>query len=164
MLLVGQGERDRERFFVRNIKPEWTFDFRRNSLSGFSRLCDGNLRLLRYGHVAGFVSVPRPATGSQARLSRGGRESNYANQQKHDASRKNGPIEGADPLHAFAIESKRSRCNTQLAILPPQLAARQVTLTYNRIDYRHLKRRLAFLDTSIESAYVLEAWRAKQVA
>ena len=90
---------------MRNVTRRGGFGFRHNNLSGFSRIGDKNLLLLRFGQVAGLVSVPRPAAGSKAWLPGGGRESHYPNQQEHDASYKETPVAPDDSLHAFVHES-----------------------------------------------------------
>jgi len=105
MLLEGYWKSYGECFFVGDITRGWGFGLRHNSLSGFSRMGDGTLLLLRFGHVAGFVSVPRRAAGLKARPPGGGRKSDHANQQEHDASHKNAPVRGDDSLHAFVGKS-----------------------------------------------------------
>ena len=105
MFLEGYRKRKGQRFFVRNITRRRGFGFRHNNLGGFSRIGDGTLLLLRFRHVAGFVSVPRPAGGLKARPPGGGRKSDHANQQEHDASHRNSPIAGDDSLHAFVEKS-----------------------------------------------------------
>jgi hypothetical protein len=64
--------------------------------------------LLRFAHVAGFVSVPRPAADLKTRPPGCGRKSDHPNQQQHDASHKKGPIASDDSFHAFVEESQSS--------------------------------------------------------
>ena len=106
MFLDGQRESNRECFFVRKVMWRGGFGFRPTILSAFSRIGGGNLLPLRLGHVAGLVSVPRPATGLWAWLPGGGRESHHPNQQDHDASQgRKPPVATNDSLHAFVEES-----------------------------------------------------------
>ena len=105
MFLEGYRKSYGECLFVGNMTRGWSFGPRHNDLSGFSRIGDGTLMLLRFGHVAGFVCVPRPTGGLKTRPPGGGRKSDHANQQAHDASHKNGTIAGDDSPHAFAEDS-----------------------------------------------------------
>jgi hypothetical protein len=87
---------------VGDVTRRGGFDFRRNSVCGFSRVGDSTLVLLRFGHVAGFGSVPRSAADMEARPPGGDRESGHPNQQQHDASYKKPPVARDDSLHVFA--------------------------------------------------------------
>ena len=113
MFLEGYRENYGDCFFVGDMTRRWSFGLRHNHLSGFSRMGDGTLLLLRFGHVAGFVSVPRPAAGLKTRPPGGGRKSDHANQQEHNASHKNAPVRGDDSLHAFVGMSQSSPWNIQ---------------------------------------------------
>jgi hypothetical protein len=121
MFLNGQGKSNRERFFVRNVTQGQGFGFRHNNLGGFSCLGHRHLMPLQFGHVASFVSVPRPATGSKAWLPAGGRESNHADQQEHDAGDKGLSVMRDDSLHASVEESRKSPWIIQDPMLPSDL-------------------------------------------
>ena len=105
MLLNDQRERRRQHFLARHITRGCGFGFRPNILGDFSRFGEGTPMLLRFGQVAGFASVPQPGTGPQKRSAGGGREREHANQQQHDAGRKNEPIECNDSVHACILDA-----------------------------------------------------------
>jgi hypothetical protein len=112
MFLDGQRKSKRERFFGRSVTRRRGFSLRHNDLSGFSRLGGRHLERLRFGHAAGFVSVPRPTTDLKARPPRGGRESDHPNQQEHGASDKKLPVMRDDWLHVFVEDSPKRAVRT----------------------------------------------------
>ena len=125
VLWIAIGECKRERFFVSEhacgakVRVSTADIF-----SAFSRVVDvASLLVLRFRHVAGFVSVPWPAGHLKARPPGGARKSDHANQQEHNTGHKKASITHNDFLHPLAKKPQSCPCNTLPTIMLPDLPA-----------------------------------------